>query len=126
MKKELEQKFYDRWPAWFNRTNPQRSRMCDGFRVGDGWFNILWELCEAIEPLAGPEFEVFQVKEKFGGLRFYVEGYNTEIVRLIGVAESKADETCEYCGAYGELRGEGWMKTLCDQCDSARKVCGPK
>jgi hypothetical protein len=52
--------------------------MPDGFVHGVGWFEIVWRLCEDLEPLVveaesatGQAFEVLQVKEKFGGLRFY-------------------------------------------------------
>jgi hypothetical protein len=42
-----------------------------GFEHDDGWFDILRRLCEDLEPLvAGHEFKVLQVKEKFGGYVF--------------------------------------------------------
>lgn len=42
MKKELEQKFYDRWPDWFaGRFEGKRANlMCFGFDHGDGWFDL--------------------------------------------------------------------------------------
>jgi len=72
MRKEL----VERWPSWFNvNGSTYQTRMVDGFAHGDGWFDIVWRLCQDLEPLvaeAGQPFEVLQVKEKFGGLRFYV------------------------------------------------------
>lgn len=57
-----------------------------------------------------------QVKEKFGGLRFYMTHYTDEMSALIREAEQKAEQTCEVCGVVGESRGGGWIKTLCDSC----------
>jgi len=52
MRRELEQKLVERWPSWFNVTGNQReTRMADGFAHGNGWFNIVWRLCEDLEPL---------------------------------------------------------------------------
>lgn len=61
-----------------------------------------------------------QVKEKFGGLRFYMAGPQTkEMSYLIRQAEEKSFNTCEVCAAQGVLRTEKrWMLTLCDTCDS--------
>jgi hypothetical protein len=80
MRKELEQRLVERWPTWFNTGGDIRhTAMPRGFEHNDGWFDILWRLCEDLEPLVAefekagrPKFEVLQVKEKFGGLRFYV------------------------------------------------------
>lgn len=59
-----------------------------------------------------------QVKEKFGGLRFYMEGSTDEIDKIIRKAESKCWETCEICGTEEDvaLRTGGWMRTLCLEC----------
>lgn len=55
-----------------------------------------------------------QVKEKFGGLRFYVDGGDEVSNRLISFAESLSVKTCEVCGAPGRQRDGGWIKTLCE------------
>ena len=81
MRKELEQRLVERWPTWFNTGGDIRyTAMPWGFAHDDGWFDLLWRLCEDLEPLvaqleqdSGQKFEVLQVKEKFGGLRFYVK-----------------------------------------------------
>lgn len=58
-------------------------------------------------------FAVQQVKEKWGGLRFYCPGPE-RIDHLIDLAERAADHTCERCGEFGKLREGGYWKTLCD------------
>ena len=55
-----------------------------------------------------------QVKEKFGGLRFYVQAATDEHYRYITFAESMSYRTCEDCGAPGKTYTDGWHTTLCD------------
>jgi hypothetical protein len=55
-----------------------------------------------------------QVKEKFGGLRFYVGGATEKIYDYITFAESMSYRTCEVCGSPGKRYTDGWHKTLCD------------
>ena len=95
--------------------------MPDGFVHGDGWFEIVWRLCEDLEPLvveaeyaSGQAFEVLQVKEKFGGLRFYAN-YTTDAMRKrIDTARVESLRTCEICGQPGTQREHRWIRTLCD------------
>jgi hypothetical protein len=58
--------------------------------------------------------EVQQIKEKFGGLRFYYQGGDDEISGMVRMAEIWAGRSCETCGDLGERRSGGWMRTLCD------------
>lgn len=58
---------------------------------------------------------VRQIKEKFGGLRFYTNGGDQYVSGLIGMAESWAAQTCERCGETGTRRLGGWVRTLCDK-----------
>ena len=123
MRKELEQRLVERWPHWFNIGGDIRyTAMARGFTHDDGWFDILWRLCEDLEPLVmemeragGPKFEVLQVKEKFGGLRFYVNCRNDGIRKRIDAAIQESFRTCEICGQPGTLREGRCIKTLCDE-----------
>jgi hypothetical protein len=58
--------------------------------------------------------QVEQIKEKFGGLRFYYQGGDAHIAGLVSMAESWASNTCETCGNKGKVRHGGWVRTLCD------------
>lgn len=60
--------------------------------------------------------KAFQVKEKFGGLRFYMTCGTDEIYDLISKAEALSCKTCEECGEPGEERSGGWIHTLCNNC----------
>ena len=93
------------------------------FGVGNGWFGLLKQASIEIQQaiLKMPEEErsrvkCAQIKEKFGGLRFYTDGANEEIDEITDRAEASADGTCENCGAPGQSRSGGWIKTLCENC----------
>jgi hypothetical protein len=65
------------------------------------------------EPI--PQVIAVQVKEKFGTLRFYVDGGNEVTHAMINMAESMSARTCEKCGVPGKLRGKTWLYTACDE-----------
>ena len=93
MREELEQKLVERWPTWFNiKGDFRHTAMPRGFTHDDGWFDIVWRLCEDLEPVVtemeqagGRQFEVLQVKEKFAGLRIHVNNANDAIRQRIEV-----------------------------------------
>lgn len=66
--------------------------------------------------------EVQQIKEKFGGLRFYYNGGNDEISGMARMAELWASRTCETCGNLGERRSGGWIRTLCNEHEAKYQV----
>lgn len=83
--------------------------------TGPGWDELILSTHRAILAL-GP-YRIFQIKEKFGGLRYYIEG-TTEQQELAREAENRSALICEECGAPGHLgqKGKmGWVKTLCDE-----------
>jgi hypothetical protein len=87
---------------------------------GAGWYPIIVELDQSIATIY-PEYEVQQVKEKFGGLRYYCDHDGVdEVAKLIGAAELRAAKTCEDCGALGRLLDKGWLRTLCGSCGVKR------
>jgi hypothetical protein len=88
-----------------------------GFDVMDGWFHIIYELSEKISQ-SDPNCVAIQVKEKFGGLRFYVGPSTKTVLDIINEYEYKAYKTCENCGTEEGVKQHsgGWIKTLCDNC----------
>ncbi len=89
--------------------------------VGEGWFQILWDLCVSLDRIARsraadgkPPVRIVQVKEKYGTLRVHVEGGSQEIHDLIDAAELASERTCEACGKPGNLLCiREWYQTLC-------------
>jgi hypothetical protein len=59
-----------------------------------------------------------QVKEKFGGLRFYADDVPEAGEDLIRKAEGDSYHICEECGEPGKLRAKGWWKTRCANCQT--------
>jgi len=123
MRKELEQKFVERWPTWFEiGGDPRHTLMPYGFEFGDGWYDIVWQLCEGLEPFVtgatlntgDAPFIVVQVKEKLGGLHFYTNKSNEAVLHLIAAAEQQSLVTCEICGQPGTTQGKYWIRTRCE------------
>jgi len=87
--------------------------------VGEGWHELVRELEKGLNTLDST-FELVQIKEKFGGLRYYAAPRNDAVSeqfhQLISLAEEASFKICEECGESGENRSiQGWYKTLCDQ-----------
>ena len=87
--------------------------------VGAGWHGIIDRLVSDLFTL-GWDGMLADVKEKFGGLRFYIGEESLEMSARIDEAESESFQTCEECGAPGKARTGSWVKTLCDTHAEAR------
>jgi len=85
--------------------------------VGDGWKDLI-ETC--FNACVEHDVCVSQVKEKFGGLRFYVGPASTEVFDIIDECELLSYTICELCGKPGRPREGGWIRTLCDECAEKR------
>ncbi len=87
--------------------------------VKDGWLSLVNELCGALEA-TGIAFKISCIKEKFGGLRCYVDfegsasdaDYN-KAWDIIAQYEDKSLSVCQECSKPGLLRESGWIRTLC-------------
>ena len=122
---------YEAFVKQMEETFPKMfSNPYGGFAVGEGWWPILEKLCDNIQRHIDwkekqgkdcPQVVVEQIKEKFGGLRFYYQGGDEYIDGLVVMTESIADITCESCGNPGKRRGGGWIHTYCDPCEIKRE-----
>lgn len=80
-----------------------------------GWRELVYELTEKIHRME-PSVRVGQIKEKFGGLRYYTYGHNDRVDALIDDYERKSMKICDVCGEPGTLReNKGWMMTRCEE-----------
>ena len=141
MDDELQQKLYDKYPQLFSNKDMgiKSSCMSWGCEVGNGWYEIISNVCWMIaqhernkednkkylekndpEKLSTlPEYfpvKFDQVKEKYGGLRLYFSGGDEYVEGLISMAESFSYTVCEVCGNKGEPNKGGWISTLCESC----------
>lgn len=105
------------------------------FECNDGWFDLIDGLCYKLQSYIDDfdnieQIIAGQVKEKFGGLRFYLnEGGDDYIYSLIKEAESSSVKTCEECGEPGKVQKLGcWLMCRCPTCfsqtEEARKTRG--
>ena len=128
---------YDEFTNMLETKYPEMfSHPYGGVTVGEGWWPIIESLCyqihhhvkfkneqrdrwnrgEGCEPVV-----VRQIKEKFGGLRFYYDGGDPAVAGMVTMAESWAARTCEVCGNPGKSRSGGWIRTLCDHHEAERQ-----
>ena len=130
MKPELEEKLFSDFPKLY-RLRGDRSQFAGAFYCGDGWEPLIRRLSEKLEPMLdfyednGDMPACVQVKEKFGGLCFYINGGNDEIWALIQEAEEEAWRTCEICGSTDDAKANavgGWIRTNCPPCHEAEEV----
>lgn len=129
MKQELQEKLFGTYPKIFADRDKtvQESAMCRGFCCWDGWYEIIDTLCSLLQKATddtGEEQAVaFQVKEKFGTLRFYLN-HTTDLQRVyIIFATAMSEKVCEYCGSFDNVkkRSGGLVRTTCDTCDEKIK-----
>ncbi len=132
--RDAQEKLADKYPSllkrnsWSGQLMPDRPR-AHQVHVGEGWLPLIEELCVDISrelrkhpDLIEPVYAV-QIKEKFGGLRFYLSIGTEEINNLVREAERKSYTICETCGQPGESRKDlGWILTLCDEHYTGRKA----
>lgn len=106
-----------------------------GADIGPGWFDLVAQLADDLAELSCHSAAV-QVKEKFGGLRFYVDVRHdnscpslypdTSVMecptyKRIVSAERESYDTCEMCSSPGEIRTGGWLRVLCDSCHASKR-----
>lgn len=98
--------------------------MCWGLDCGVGWYPLIDALCAQlqfdIDNNKQPQIEATQVKEKFGMLRFYVNGSTDRQEAMIDFAEYLSGVICELCGTFNDVsqNKSGWIQTLCKPCRS--------
>ena len=87
--------------------------------VDEGWYLIVAD-CDRDLTAINPDYQILQIKEKFGGLRFYIKPINATPKEIKGMNkvirryEGVASKTCEATGLSGVLMKSvgGWLKTL--------------
>lgn len=95
-----------------------------------GWIPVIDKLCGCIQNyidnstrctkdglIKPQQVTCVQMKEKFGGLRFYTDDHNEEVEGMISMAEYICDSTCQECGSENNVqKTKGWITTLCENC----------
>jgi hypothetical protein len=118
MNTELQEILFSKFPDFFQRRKLgiAESVMSFGICCGDGWFQLLYELCEKLTN-HDPECQALQVKEKWGVLNVYFN--STQDLHAMWdmemEAENRSAQTCELCGESGQLSRSGYMSTRCER-----------
>ncbi len=98
------------------------------FECKSGWYDLLYDLSQKIDNILSAlpkdeypiskDGEIVQVKNKFGGLRYYTYLNEPQIDELIRLAEEESYKTCEGCGSKKmvEMNKPGWMTPECLKC----------
>jgi hypothetical protein len=103
--------------GFYDQLEEQRGGMID---APDGWVEIIKE-CDELLAYMDPVYRVFQIKEKFGTLRYYfetdLEGPQSQIMSFIAQGfETMSAWRCQACGKYGETKSlNGWLYTACPE-----------
>lgn len=114
MSPEKTKQLLDKYPIIFSKI---KYLECD-----DGWFSIIDNLCKTIESYIKDltkekqlKYHAVQIKQKFGGLRYYLNYEDDYVSDQIRLSEILSNNTCENCGSPGIHRNiRGWIVTLCD------------
>lgn len=98
-----------------------------GIVTPSGWDQLILDTHNKIVEIA-PTYKIHQVKQKFGGLRYYLgfsELHGDEekmgwVRKIVAEAEARSYETCEYCGnddfAAMHVTRTGYYCTACANC----------
>lgn len=125
MNDKLEKRLMKLFPFMAQRSvwDGERENRPVYCQCGDGWYPLIYELCFDIQTLYNREEKdssnliVEEVKEKYGGLRFYVSGYIDGVLEIIDKYEALSLETCEDCGSKGTvITKNGWTMVRCEKC----------
>lgn len=95
------------------RIHPGYSKRME---CGEGWYQLIFD-CDAELAAIDPDYTIYQVKQKFGSLRFYFdsadESMKAQMSEVVRGYELKSLRTCEITGKSGVLMKKGlWFKTL--------------
>jgi hypothetical protein len=109
----------------FLSKDVERAKMRLKYAMEHPEANMGGDTIETLEKKVADELEklpsIQQIKEKFGGLRFYVDRSDHDQDLAISFAEAMSNRVCEVCGRPGHHRQGGWVKTLCDEHHRARE-----
>lgn len=137
MNKKNTNRLLEKYPKIFaqHKLSCRETAMCWLFSCGDGWYDIIDTLAfiiqqkneqapEAVKKSDYYPMQAVQVKEKWGGLRFYMNASTDYIDGAIRMAEEMSYRICEDCGSTDGVAqtSSGWVRTLCKKCTSSRTL----
>lgn len=99
----------------------------------NGWREAFGELlCEEIQEELEKynfvdEYSIAQIKEKFGGLRWYDNGVPSgcKVHEIIENYSILSEYICEYCGELDVPSTDGWITSICKNCIKKMSIKDP-
>lgn len=105
-----------------NKLSPWFADRFAGFYPPYGWLDLVEEIHEHLVGVA-PNYKITQVKEKFGGLCFYIDGNTIPPMQreachnYVKKQTDRSYTICQNCGGNdATIHESGWIATLCDRC----------
>ena len=100
-----------------------------GIECGEGWKGIYQPIIDYIEDYnkdkeGEDKIEIYQIKEKFGTLSFYVSKKTDELRKMIEDAEAESYHVCEICGRHinKQIVEHHWIYPICRECYDGMKT----
>ena len=124
---------YEKYPKIFSLMSDQNHWI--NSHVPETWLQTIDWLCNSIQSHINnrnennkhlpqiPQLICTQIKDKFGGLRFYYGGGDKECDGMISLAETILWDTCEHCGSHDNVQNEDshWIRRVCQKCYNKTK-----
>jgi hypothetical protein len=87
--------------------------------TGPGWKQLILD-CDREMAQVDPDYTIAQIKEKFGGLRYYVDG-DPKLFEIQDRYERQSYSICEECGTSSGVSTSAsstsyWVKSFCKTC----------
>jgi len=95
---------------------------CFDYSPMNCWNPVIADLIKIMKSLErwndGTNYEVMQVKTKFGRLRFYATNSDRYLEGAIAMAELQCDKICPYCNSYNQQKtNSGRFVKKCEKCN---------
>jgi hypothetical protein len=88
--------------------------------VGEGWHSLILGAYKTCEEYG---VDIYDVKEKYGGLRIEIGPAPEEVHEIIEKVEEVSHYTCDTCGGPALTHEERfWILTRCDDCIAKQKA----
>ena len=91
-------------------------QMPDGWRIAFGDQMVEELNQELVKGGFVNDYRITQIKEKYGGLRWYDNGNTKEGYNIINKYESLSQRTCICCGKPAKYITLGWISPFCEDC----------
>ena len=121
------------WESEMYDKYPKTLKGLSYFEINEGWKGLVEEITSKIEVVnnkysPSSYIRAAQVKQKFGGLRYYVsiEEVDEQDVKhvydIIAEAEKRSFTICEFCGQPAKQGKYGYtIETVCDEHRTSRR-----